>query len=102
MAPLPTPVAGHTPGLPWVGLKIAYGCDDDEALWAAHDNDSLVLPAGWSLNETDCSGARCVAVFLVETLPSIEDGEKVLAAIAKAEGRPTLSDNPIHLEGGEA
>lgn len=76
----------HTPGeMPWGDLKVAFDLDNDEALWAAHDAKSLTLPDGWRLVETDCSGARCVAIFRVEgVLPTVIDGEEVRAAIQKA------------------
>ncbi len=69
---------------PWSDCKVAYGVEDVERLWKALDGHRRAkLPAGWSLNETDCSGARCVAVFRVEGLPAIEDGEKVLALLRR-------------------
>lgn len=72
--------------LPWCGLKVAFGITDDDALWKARDSGALHLPDGWELNETDASGARVVAVFCVKRVPTIEDGEAVLAALKAQEG----------------
>lgn len=69
--------------VPWGDMKIAFDVENDEALWDAYDAQALHLPNGWSLVETDCSGARCVALFRVKTLPTAADGEAVQAAIAK-------------------
>ena len=53
----------------WDDMKLAFSVDDTEAVWEALGlNGSMLhmLPYGWSLVETDSSGARCVAVFRVE------------------------------------
>lgn len=71
---------------PWDDMKIAFGCDAIERLWAASDAGKLVLPDGWHLIETDCSGARCVAIFRVEGVPTVEAGQTV-AAIVQRYGR---------------
>lgn len=63
--------------MPWTDCKVAFGVDDESKLWRAHDAGKLKLPNGWELVETDCSGARCVAVFRVAGIPKIADGEKV-------------------------
>ena len=66
---------------PWSDCKVAFGCDDENKLWAADKAGRLALPTGWSLNETDCSGARCVAIFRVEGALRVEDGNAVLATL---------------------
>jgi len=71
---LEAPKSGEAP---WSDCKVAFGVEDDEAVW----NADLSLPAGWELNETDCSGARCVAVFRVDGVPNIADGEAVAAML---------------------
>jgi hypothetical protein len=69
---------------PWGDLKVAFACDDPDALWAADAAQKLPLPEGWALNETDCSGARCVAIFRVDVLPTVADGEAVCRAISES------------------
>ncbi len=68
--------------VPWSDCKVAFGCDDEDAVWMASDCGRLSLPPGWSLTETDCSGARCVVIFRVEGLPTKAAGRAVAAALA--------------------
>ncbi len=81
------PLVAASPSAPdaiqaaWSDCKVAFDCDE-EALWVAWDAGKLQLPAGWSLNETDASGARCVAIFRVEVLPTYADGKVVQEVIA--------------------
>ena len=66
--------------LPWDDCKVAFGIDDPELfeLWMDRTDDGRgLLPAGWTLSETDAAGARYVAVFRVEGLLTRKDGEKV-------------------------
>ncbi len=64
--------------LPWDDMKVAFGFDGNEQrLCAAHDRGDLPLPAGWTLAETDCAGARMVVVFRVEIVPTIADAYAV-------------------------
>lgn len=77
-------------GLPWSDCKVAFGADDKDAVWRTFCGPGMGpqnLPPGWSLCETDASGARLVAVFRVDGPLRVEDGAAVCAAIAKAEGR---------------
>lgn len=63
-------------------MKVAFSVDEVDALWDALDNQELHLPEGWSLDETDSSGARYVAVFRIEgVMPTFEDGLAVQAAL---------------------
>jgi len=71
---------------PWSDMKVAFPIGDDDALWAASDAGRLTLPTGWELCETDGAGARYVAIFRVGGVPTIADGEAVLAAIKAAGG----------------
>lgn len=70
---------------PWSDCKVAYGVDDADRVWQRlapeRGAPTAKLPDGWTLNETDCSGARCVAVFRVEGAPNIEDGTAVLTLL---------------------
>lgn len=72
---------------PWDGCKVAFGVEDDEPVWRAWEpgkRPRFKLPTGWSLCQTDCSGARCVAVFLVEgRAPNYFDGQAVLMLLQK-------------------
>jgi hypothetical protein len=76
--------------LPWSDCKIAFGYEgyDPEDVWIAYGlngNALHKLPEGWRLCETDGAGARWVAVFRVECVPTVEDGkivEALLTAIA--------------------
>lgn len=67
--------------LPWSDMKVAFSADDDEAVWSHFGiggSHLHLLPPGWSLNETNSSGARLVAVFRIEgVLPTISDGALV-------------------------
>lgn len=81
--------------VPWGDCKVAYGWDGtDEAddllndIWdeEVRDRASSIWPQGWSINETDASGVRCVVVFRVEgKLPTREDGERVQELISTIE-----------------
>jgi hypothetical protein len=66
--------------LPWNDCKVAFGIEYENPVWRLSDDGSL-LPHGWNLEETDGSGARWVAIFRVETVPTAADGEKVLSAL---------------------
>lgn len=61
---------------PWDDCKVAFGVEGEstvESMWY----DNSMLPPGWSLDETDTSGARVVAVFRVEGRLTQKDGEAV-------------------------
>lgn len=62
--------------VPWTDLKIAFGvpCDDDDKVWSIQPGK---LPEGWRLVETDASGARLVAIFRVDGIPTAADGKRV-------------------------
>lgn len=70
---------------PWDDCKVAFSIDDDRPLWRRYDDSRLTadLPADWSLCEVDGSGARLVAVFRIERIPSAEDGRKVLSMLRR-------------------
>ena len=68
------------PELPWDHCKVAFGIQTEERVWRLSEDRSL-LPPGWMLAETDGSGARWVAIFSVDTVPTAADGEKVLTAL---------------------
>lgn len=72
---------GQRAEVPWDDLKVAYGVDDDRALWTAADAKQLCLPAGWALNATNGAGARAVAIFRVDHAPTLVEGRAVRAAI---------------------
>lgn len=69
--------------MPWDDCKLAFGVDDETKLWRAYDGGKLKLPTGWELVETDCSGARCVAVFRVSGMPKIAAAEEVKRKLAR-------------------
>lgn len=86
---------------PWSVCKLAFELKgvitNDDDVWAASDRDEFALPAGWSLVETDGSGASAVrVVFEVEGVPNTQDGEVVrrqLCALEKAiEARRRIAD----------
>lgn len=56
----------YTP--PWSDCKVAFGYDGNDDKLFARDAKRPLWPEGWTLVETDASGARCVAVFRV-TVP---------------------------------
>lgn len=69
---------------PWDDLKVAFGINNPERLWRAAEAGLLVLPAGWHFDETDCAGARCVAVFRVEAVvPTVVDARLVKAQLRR-------------------
>ncbi len=72
-----------TQALPWTDCKVAFDLDNEEALFHASDAGTLKLPAGWSLDGTDGSGARRVVLFRIDVLPTIADGEAVAAILAE-------------------
>lgn len=75
--------------LPWTDMKIAFPCPNPERLWRAVDAGKAVFPNGIELNETDCSGANCVAIFRVSDeafVPSCDlviKGREIRAIIRK-------------------
>jgi len=88
---------------PWGDCKVCFDFDGDldrlwEAFWpmepAAHK-----LPDGWSLNETDGTGARLVVVFRVEGELRRKDGEvvaRLLRSIATPNaGIERLQSSPL-------
>lgn len=68
----------------WCDLKVAFDAESDDALW---DAPEAVWPSGWELSETDSSGARLVAVFRVDHLPTSDETRAVAAAIRSIESR---------------
>lgn len=64
--------------LPWSDMKLAFPCDNPERLWRAIENGKATLPEGWQLVETDCSGARCVAIFRVEETGFVPSPDMVI------------------------
>lgn len=76
---------------PWDDCKVAFGIDDDEAVAAlfyvgpprfeARHAAKHGLPPGWTLDEVDGAGARWVAVFRVDGVPTTRDGKRVLAIL---------------------
>lgn len=71
--------------VPWDDCKVAFGVKDDAPLWRWIDkhNYKPPLPAGWSIDGTDYTGARIVAIFRVEGPLRIEDGSAVAASLRK-------------------
>lgn len=68
---------------PWCDCKVAFEIDEDGLLWRRAQAETLPLPGGWSLCETDSSGARLVAVFRVEGVPRAEDGRVVMSMLRR-------------------
>jgi hypothetical protein len=81
--------------IPWGDCKVAYGWDatdeGDELLteiWDEEiaDRSKSIWPEGWSIDETDSSGARCVIVFRIsDVLPTREDGKRVQELVSMIE-----------------
>lgn len=74
--------------LPWGDCKLAFDVNDDDKAWryfgdAPKGKYTDLLPDGWELVETDCSGCRAVAVFRVEGIPTVVDGTKVLRLLRR-------------------
>jgi len=70
-----------TGAYPWSDCKVAFDIDDDEKFWDARDDGRLALPEGWEFDGTDGAGARSVAIFRVDGLPTLESGVAVLASL---------------------
>jgi hypothetical protein len=70
---------------PWDDLKVAFGFDDEdersvellEEIWDAGFGGESIWPDGWSMDETDRSGARMVVVFRIEGPLREGDGRQV-------------------------
>lgn len=92
---------GETEGraLPWDDCKVAFGCDDDGALWRADKHGKLKLPHGWKLDGTDGSGARSVVIFRVEGGLWPEDGDRVKSALRRC---GAVSHRTVHLAAAQA
>lgn len=71
------------PRPPWCDMKAAYPVTNPDRLWRALDRGALDLPDGWSLVETDGSGARYVALFRIAGVPTVEDGRRVAATVRR-------------------
>lgn len=71
--------------LPWDDLKVCFGIGDNvERLWKAVEDGRATFPTGWSLNETDISGAAgYVAIFRVEVQPTPADAYKVKSELRR-------------------
>jgi len=77
----------------WDDCKVVFGIDDDEAVMslfysgpyggASKHAKKLGLPAGWTLNEVDGTGARWVAVFRVDGVPTARDGKRVIEVLKR-------------------
>lgn len=80
---------------PWDDCKVAFGIDEDEPLeklfycgpvaggGEARHAKKLGLPLNWTLDEVDGAGARLVAVFRVNGVPSARDGKRVIALLKR-------------------
>lgn len=71
----------------WDDLKIAFAIDDPDPLdvvlcpWKLKRPHKL--PVGWTLCEINGSGARWVAVFRVQVMPSTSDAEKIIRLLQR-------------------
>ena len=63
--------------IPRSDCKVSYTISNKELLWTVVKNGSFQFPKGWSLFETDLTGAREVAVFRVEGPFTFEDAKSV-------------------------
>jgi hypothetical protein len=79
---------------PWSDCKVAFGCYSDDFIWKhltpKTGTSSKRLPVNWELCETDGSGARCVAIFQVEGIPTAEEGATVSKLIEKIDSKARL------------
>lgn len=75
----------------WSDLKVSFDAEDEAPLW---DAPLSTWPSGWELCETDASGARLVAVFRVNHLPTSSETRAVASAIRRisAGGRLSLEE----------
>ena len=76
--------------MPWSDCKVAFPIYDSEAVW--NSDIKLNLPDEWTLIETDGTGARYVAIFRVNGIPKIEDGEKVGKILLKIDKKAEQKD----------
>ena len=77
---------------PWDDCKVAFGIDDDRAVeklfyygfgGEAKHAKKFGLPSGWTLDEVDGAGARWVAVFRVDGVPTVRDGKRVVEVLRR-------------------
>lgn len=70
---------------PWDDCKVAFGVDDGDPFDDSTIFENLCagrgLPRGWVLDEVDGTGARWVAVFRVDGVPSPSSGKRVRATL---------------------
>lgn len=71
--------------VPWDGCKVAFGIENPDRLWKWHDkhNYKPPLPEGWSIDGTDSTGARVVAIFRVKGELLAKDGKTVKSLLRK-------------------
>ena len=71
--------------LPWSDLKVCFPCGDNvHRLHRAIDAGKARFPDGWTLCETDISGAAgYVAIFRVEGIPATVDAFAVKAELRR-------------------
>ncbi len=78
---------------PWDDLKVAFGFDDADGrsvellneVWNDALDGSPIWPEGWSIEQTDVSGARMVVAFRVSGPLRNEDGRAVKAMLRDIE-----------------
>ena len=72
---------------PWAEMKIAfdYSGQEIENVWKylEYPVKGYVLPKKFKLSETDNSSTRATAIFDVEGIPTIRNGNKVKAILDK-------------------
>ncbi len=68
--------------MPWYDCKIAFSCFDTDKIWQVPLN---LWPSGYLLDETTTEGARGIAVFTCNKIPTIEEGNLILKIIEQAE-----------------
>lgn len=84
--------------MPWDDLKVAFSVNNQDAFEVWGDEHSVwyegstILPAGWSVCETDSSGARHVVIFRVQGEFKKSDAQvvgKLMAQFTEVEAAPT-------------
>jgi len=76
--------------MPWHDCKVAFDIENIDKFrrWLDKTEDGKgFLPEGWSFNEWDCSGARCVVVFRVESPLREVDGKTVRRLLNRIDRR---------------
>ena len=84
--------------IPWTMCKVSFDISDADKIWTELADPGMKhkLPEGWNLIETDETGTRSIAIFNIDGILRIEDGNEVRKIINLIEN-PNKVQEPRHL-----